>query len=123
VAGADAQPTDNKSPAAQKLLTLIRAAGLPEPKREVPALDYRLDFYWPELHLAVEVDAYGTHGSPARFEADRRRDARLLTEMGITVIRITRATIEQRPLEALALVARTIGQRESAVRSARSRSR
>ena len=48
----------------------------------------------------VEVDAYGTHGSPARFESDRRRDARLLTEHGIVVLRLTKAAIEQRPFEA-----------------------
>ncbi len=115
--------TQTDSPASETLLELIRAAGLPEPDTEVPALDYRLDFYWPELRLAVEVDAYGTHGSPARFEADRRRDARLLIELGITVIRITKTTIDERPLEALAIVVRAIGQREAAVRSARSRSR
>jgi very-short-patch-repair endonuclease len=84
----------------------------------VSILDYRLDFYWPELRLAVEVDAYGTHGSPARFESDRRRDARLLTERGIGVIRVTKLMIEERPLEALALVARAIGQREAELRIA-----
>ena len=97
---------------------LIRAAGLPEPQVQVYVLDYRLDLFWPELKLAVEVDAYGTHGSPARFEADRRRDARLLTEKGIIVLRLTRATIEERPLEALGLLARAIGQREGERRAA-----
>ena len=123
VAGAGAPLSDTGSPPAEKLLRMIRGADLPEPQTEVPVLGYRLDLYWPELNLAVEVDAYGTHGSPARFEADRRRDARLLTEMGIVVIRITRAMIERQPQEALALVARAIGQREAAVRSSRSRSR
>jgi very-short-patch-repair endonuclease len=100
------------------LLVLIRAAGLPEPRLRVYVLDYRLDFLWPELRLAVEVDAYGTHGSRARFEADRRRDARLLTEKGIVVLRVTEATIEHRPFEALGLVARAVGQREAALRAA-----
>ena len=112
VAGAQTRSPDTGSPAAEKLLGLIRDAGLPEPRLEVWVLDYRLDFYWPELGLAVEVDAYGTHGSPARFEADRRRDARLLAEKGIVVIRITKLTIGERPLEALGLVARMIGQRQ-----------
>jgi very-short-patch-repair endonuclease len=106
------------SPPEERLLVLIRAAGLPEPQPQVWVLGYRLDFFWPQLRLAVEVDAYGTHGGRARFEADRRRDARLLTEKGITVLRVTQPTIERRPFEALGLVARAIGQREAALRAA-----
>ncbi len=83
------------------------------PAPEITVLDYRLDFFWPGLKLAVEVDAYGTHGSRTRFEADRRRDARLLTERGITVLRLTKSAIEQRPWEAIGLLARAIGQREA----------
>lgn len=109
--------TETDSPPEERLLQLIRAAGLPEPRTQVPLLDYCLDFFWPQLKLAVEVDAYGTHGSPARFEADRRRDARLLAERGIVVIRVTSAAIEGRPFEAIALLARTIGHREAALRS------
>jgi very-short-patch-repair endonuclease len=123
VASVHTRTTETESPPTEALFRLIRAAGLPEPHLQVPVLDYRLDFFWPELSLAVEVDAYGTHGSPTRFESDRRRDARLSTEAGILVIRITKLMIEERPLEALGLVARAIGQREVAVRSARSRSR
>lgn len=118
VAATHARSTKTDSPAEERLVVLIRAAGLPEPQVQVYVLDYRLDLFWPELKLAVEVDAYGTHGSPARFEADRRRDARLLTEKGIIVLRLTRATIEERPLEALGLLARAIGQREGERRAA-----
>jgi very-short-patch-repair endonuclease len=114
--------TRTDSPPEERLLGLIRAAALPEPHLQARRLDYRLDFFWPELALAVEVDAYGTHGSPARFEADRRRDSRLLTEAGITVLRLTKAMIEQRPWEAIALLARAIGQREARYDPARSRS-
>jgi very-short-patch-repair endonuclease len=123
VASVDVRFTSTDSPPEEALHRMIRAAGLPEPRTQVQVLDYVLDFFWPELGLAVEVDAYGTHGSPARFESDRHKDARLLTEMGIIVIRITRAMIEQRPLEALAIVTRAIDQQEAAVRSGRSRSR
>ena len=111
VAIADARDTTTDSPPEEKLFMLIRAAGLPEPQLQHPTLDYVLDFFWPELNLAVEVDAYGTHGSPARFEADRRRDARLLAEKGIDVLRLTRTAIEERPFEAVGLIARAVGQR------------
>jgi very-short-patch-repair endonuclease len=110
--------TQTDSPVEEHLLVLIRAATLPEPELQAYVLGYRLDFYWPALRLAVEVDAYGTHGSPARFEADRRRDARLLTEKAIVVLRLTTAAIEQRPFEAVGVVARAIGQREAALRTA-----
>jgi very-short-patch-repair endonuclease len=109
------RPTRTDSAPAETLFTLIRAAGLPEPRTEFPVLDYRLDFYWPELRLAVEVDG-STHRSPARFEADRRRDARLLTEKGIVVLRVTWTTIERRPFEVVGLIARAIGQREAVLR-------
>jgi very-short-patch-repair endonuclease len=115
--GAHSRSTATDSVPAERMLRLIRVAGLPNPQLEVPMLDYRLDFYWPALRLAVEVDAYGTHGSPGRFEDDRRRDARLLTEMGVTVIRVTKLMIEERPLEALGVVARAIGQREGELRA------
>ncbi|MBV8432525.1 MAG: hypothetical protein JO244_15280 [Solirubrobacterales bacterium] len=115
VAADHTQSTQTDSPPEERLLGLIRTAGLPEPRLGVPMLDYRLDFFWPELRLAVEVDAYGTHGSRVRFEADRRRDARLLTEAGLVVVRLTRAMIERRPWEAIAVLARAIGQRDSRV--------
>jgi len=115
IAAGHSRPTRTESRPAETLFALIRAAGLPEPRTEFPVLDYRLDFYWPELGLAVEVDG-STHRSPARFEADRRRDARLLTEQGIVVLRVTWTAIEQRPLEVVGLIARAIGQREAVLR-------
>ena len=118
VASGRTRSTKTDSPPEEMLFALVRRAGLPEPRLRVHVLGYRLDFLWPELKLAVEVDAYGTHGSPARFESDRRRDARLLTEKGIVVIRLTKSGIEQRAVEALAVLARAIGQREAALRAA-----
>lgn len=113
VAGAHTRGAKTDSPPEERLLALIRAAGLPEPRLQVHVLDYRLDFFWPRHRLAVEVDAYGTHGAPMRFEADRKRDAKLLTERGISVLRLTRLAIEQRPFETVAVVARAIGRREA----------
>jgi very-short-patch-repair endonuclease len=87
---------------------LIVDAGLPVPQTRAWMLDYLLDFHWPDLRLGCEVDAYGTHGSPAKFESDRRRDARLLTEAGITIVRVTRLQIRQAPLVAVATVAQAV---------------
>jgi very-short-patch-repair endonuclease len=101
-----------ESPPEEQLRRLIAAADLPAPRAQVTILGYRLDFYWPALRLAAEVDTYGTHGSRTRFEADRRRDARLLTEKGIVVLRFTRAAILERPYEVVALLAGAIARRE-----------
>jgi hypothetical protein len=69
VAGNHTESTKTDSPPEETLLSLIHASGLAEPRLQMNVLGYRLDLFWPELRLAVEVDAYGTHGSRARFEA------------------------------------------------------
>lgn len=114
VAGRYSEHSQTESPPEDELRALIAQAGLPEAKTRVWILDYRLDFFWPELCLAVEVDTYGTHGSASRFEADRRRDARLLTEKGIIVVRFTRTAIRERPYEVIAQLARVIAQQTAA---------
>jgi very-short-patch-repair endonuclease len=112
VAGEHKHSTRTESEPEDRLYTLIRASDLPLPETQAMILDYRSDFFWREFLLAVEVDAYGTHGSRARFESDRRRDARLLAELGILVLRFTEQAIYARPFEVIALLARTIGRRE-----------
>jgi very-short-patch-repair endonuclease len=49
---------------------------------------YRLDFAWPELHVAVELDTPAGHDHPEAIERDKRRDRRLRAA-GWTVLRIT----------------------------------
>jgi very-short-patch-repair endonuclease len=74
-------------------LRLVRQAGLPEPRSNLPlgALDYpRLepDFHWPTHRLVVETDGWETHGTRAAFQTDRRRDAALVAT-GWRVMRFT----------------------------------
>ncbi|MHB8658271.1 MAG: type IV toxin-antitoxin system AbiEi family antitoxin domain-containing protein [Solirubrobacteraceae bacterium] len=95
----------------ERLLMLLRAVGLPEPQLQAWVLDYRLDFFWPQYRLAVEVDAYGTHGSPVKFESDRLRDSRLLTEAKIVVLRLTRPRIERESYAVVAAIARAMADR------------
>ncbi len=54
-------------------------------RRQHPVPPYILDFYCPELKLAIEVDG-GQHAQPEQRRKDRRRTA-YLNEQGITVIR------------------------------------
>jgi very-short-patch-repair endonuclease len=92
------------------LRALVRAAGLPEPLANTPVLTaagpIEVDFRRPEHHLCVELDGPG-HDRPRTRREDRRRDA-LLRAAGERVIRIPLADLENRPDEAVALIARAL---------------
>jgi very-short-patch-repair endonuclease len=74
-------------------LALIRAAGLQEPLTQQILEGERVDFFWPHARLVVEVDGYEFHKSRAQFEADRRRDAKLMIA-GYRVLRVTQQRIQ-----------------------------
>jgi Protein of unknown function (DUF559) len=83
-----------------RTLELIRAAGLPEPDRQVlltfwESLMGRVDFVYVDAHLIVEVDGRRFHG-PETFQSDRERDnaAKLV---GWDVLHFTWAHVTQRP--------------------------
>ena len=75
------------------LLALIRDAGLPEPLTQQVIEGERVDFFWPQANLVVEVDGYEFHKSRARFEDDRRRDAKLMVA-GYRVLRVTQPRLQ-----------------------------
>jgi very-short-patch-repair endonuclease len=89
----------------KKLLNLIRAARLPDPETQVPMLGYDLDFFFREYNLAIEVDYDGYHASPAKRQRDKRRDARLLAERGISTIRLDPDHTDDEPAAVVAIVA------------------
>lgn len=68
---------------------LFRIAGLPEPRCEVvfgEHGEYRLDFYWPEAGLVVEVDGWTFHADPRARRTDFTKQNRL-TASGRAVLR------------------------------------
>ena len=76
-----------------RLERAILAAGLPRPVRQHPMTlptgrRIRIDFYWPEYRLAVEVDHITWHGGRAAATADKGRD-RMLARLGIRTLRVT----------------------------------
>lgn len=81
-------PALTVSEAEALFLELIRNAGIDMPETNVRFGDFRLDFLWRTMGIAVEVDGYRYHGSRPRFEADRRRAAQLAAR-GIHVIPVT----------------------------------
>src|SRR5262249_29208738 len=54
-------------------------------RRQHPAGPYLPDFFWPQLHLAIELDG-GQHSLAGGTSSDRRRDA-WLAARGVTVLR------------------------------------
>jgi hypothetical protein len=76
-----------------RMVRLLAAQGLPPavPEYEVwheGAFVARVDFAYPELRLAVEVDGYAAHSSIDAFRRDRTRQNALVTA-GWTVLRFT----------------------------------
>jgi very-short-patch-repair endonuclease len=72
---------------------------------------YQVDFLWRAQRLVVEVDGFDTHSSRASFEADRRRDAYLMTK-GLEVLRITWWQLTEEPEATLAVIAGRLARAE-----------
>ena len=82
------------------LMDLARAAGLPRPEFQFPILlggrRRRVDFAFPPLRIAVEVDGYEFHTAYEVFQDDRVRGNELELA-GWTVLHFTWEQLRQRP--------------------------
>ncbi len=98
------KPALSRSEAEERLLALVRRAGLPVPETNVRVGPFELDLFWREHRVAVEVDGFAFHGDRSAFEADRRRDTDLAAR-GVQVIRITWRQLEAEPEAIIARLA------------------
>jgi very-short-patch-repair endonuclease len=84
-----AAPTE--SDAETLFVQLVRRAGYPDPLRQFRLLlrgrRCRLDFAWPTLRLAVEIDGAGVHG-PEELPSDLRRQNKVVLD-GWMILRFT----------------------------------
>jgi very-short-patch-repair endonuclease len=103
----DAPLARTRSAAEEKLLRLIRRAGLPAPQTNVRVHGYEVDFFWPAHRLVVEVDGYASHGAKSRFRRDRRRDTELAAA-GLTCVRFTWDQLRDEPEWVLARLIRLL---------------
>lgn len=71
-------------------------AGLPKPLTQQWVCGYRLDFYWPDLRLAVEVDGLRYHRTPLQQRRDLER-AHALRKAGIECCRLTYWQVAKEP--------------------------
>ena len=100
--------TLTRSHAEERVLALIRQAGLPAPQVNARLHGYEVDFYWPDHHLVLEVDGYAFHSTRRRFEHDHRKDGGL-RDRGEDVIRVTARQVGEEPFAVVAQVATALG--------------
>lgn len=99
--------TLTRSEAEERMLTLIRGSGLPQPLLNHRLEGFEVDFYWPQAQLVLEVDGFRYHATRTAFERDRRRDT-ILGARGISSMRVTWRQLDEEPLAVVALLAQTL---------------
>jgi very-short-patch-repair endonuclease len=70
-------------------LKLVARHRLPTPEVNVHVAGYRVDAYFPDHQLVVELDGWLTHQTRQAFTRDRRQDAEILAKTGIATVRLT----------------------------------
>jgi hypothetical protein len=85
----------------RRFLRLCRDAGLPRPEinhriEVAPGVWHKVDFAWPELRIAIEIDSWEFHRTRIAARRDRRRD-RELRDAGWRVDRFTEDDVEDDP--------------------------
>ena len=58
---------------------------------------FRLDFAYPDLRIAIEIDGYAYHGLTDRLDSDHARDRELQTSAKWTVLRFSARDIRRTP--------------------------
>jgi very-short-patch-repair endonuclease len=97
----------------RKLLRLLRSAGLPEPvaQHEIRVhrrLVARVDFAYPDRHVAIEADSQRWHTGRTRWRRDlERRNA--LTTLGWHMIHVTWESLVRDPDRVASMVRRASG--------------
>jgi REase_MTES_1575 len=79
-----------------RFLELCRRAGLPAPDVNTVIEGMEVDFAWPAVRVAVEVDGWETHGTRTAFGRDRRRAAALALA-GWILLRFTHDDVVRDP--------------------------
>ncbi len=88
----------------RRLLSVLRAAGLPPPQINAVIHGLEVDALWGAQRLILEADSWDFHGDRRSFENDRARDQRHVAQ-GYRVIRITYRQLEREPLAVVSRIA------------------
>lgn len=74
----------------------------------------RVDFAYPDIRLAIEVDGYRRHSTPSDVQAGDDRQNELIT-LGWKVLRFTWADVVRRPAKVAAIIRRNLEARTPAL--------
>ncbi len=99
--GDDLDPEPTMSFLEDVFLPLVKRAGLPPPRTNLRLHGMRVDAYWPEAGVVVELDSRGFHDTPTAFESDRARDS-LLAAHGLVPMRFTHRRVTREPFVVVA---------------------
>lgn len=91
----EAAPDVTRSKAEILALSVVREAGLGEPRRNFRLHGFEVDLWLPELALVIEMDGFAYHSGRSSFVTDRRRDA-VLRSHGIEVWRLSWEQVTKR---------------------------
>ncbi|MEO3759191.1 DUF559 domain-containing protein [Mycobacterium sp. B14F4] len=89
-----------ESPMESEARLVMLDGGLPEPCLQYEIIDrdgrlWRVDFAWPDHHVAVEYDGFDWHSSPESLRRDRQKRA-ALEEIGWRIISIVSDDVRRR---------------------------
>jgi hypothetical protein len=84
-----------KSRLERTLIEICEAEGLPLPELNTRFAGWEVDALWREHNLAVELDGYGNHHTPAQLRRDRRKEMDL-RRANLTVHRYSEDQLKER---------------------------
>lgn len=87
---------------------LCESRGMPLPELNVRVAGWEVDALFREQRVAVELDGYGNHRSPAQVKRDRRKEL-ALRQAGLKPVRYSDELLTHHPSEVLADVERLLG--------------
>ena len=103
-----------RSDAEIRALDVVVAAGLPRPVvahrifGDDGTFIAEVDLAYPQQRIAIEIDGYRWHSSPARKRADEERQNRLVVA-GWTVLRFSATDVRRRPGHVVEVIRRALG--------------
>jgi very-short-patch-repair endonuclease len=108
---AEGEPGITHSHAERRFRTLLREAGLPQPRTNILLpCGVKPDFLWEAEKVVIEVDSWKFHGHRRAFENDRKKSI-ILTDAGYLVIRVTWKQFTEEPAWLIANLARALDRR------------
>ncbi|HET9074799.1 MAG TPA: type IV toxin-antitoxin system AbiEi family antitoxin domain-containing protein [Solirubrobacteraceae bacterium] len=95
----------------ERLLAIVRAAGLPDPEMDAPiGGGFSADMLWPDAQVACEYDSFRWHATRSAWARDRRKDAHC-RQVGVALVRVSDEDLEDGGLRVVATLARLIASR------------